>query len=276
MDGGKLPPIPGRRLEPVYPPIGATGSGVGIPTPAQPALSTADFTFGYGDDRPTSTFNPTTQYMAFKDRYREYLQPNNIRSFFLHARDAKRKMANVNKEKVRLTFGTLTVELVNNHRPAQSQRVVLDHELTLYRLTGYIARFLFEQILGDASWGEAARVIINPISAKLGITWEDGADIYLSTLPGTEMFLGEFSYYPLAFMILRIKRGEIPAAMAKKALRQRVDGKLAAQWMVDDVAKVDEAVKKVEQIKPVFNGITETMTAFLRHFGIRMPESPRI
>ncbi|QLA47020.1 N [Telok Forest virus] len=290
MDGNNLPPIPNRG------PIsgatagagfgGATG-GVGyggnvaqpaaggfLPPPPVPGARAqtpaVDFAYGIGDDRPASTFNPNDRYVDFTTRYADQLNADNIRSFFLHARDAKSKMANINKDTVRFTFGTLNVELVNNYRPRVAKRVVFDHELTLYRVTGYLARFLLESIRADARWSEAAVRIINPISAKLGLTWEAGADVYLSTLPGTEMFLGEFHYFPLAFLILRIKRGEIPAQMAAKALRQRVDGRLSAVWMADDVGQVEEAVKKVEQLRPVFSGISATMTAFLRHFGIRV------
>ncbi|WHS68134.1 nucleoprotein [Tai orthobunyavirus] len=271
MEGSQHTAVPGGGYGAVYAGAGTSGAGVIVPTTTQPPIPAPDLSFGYGDDRTTSSFNPTTQYLAFKDRYRTDLQPNNIRSFFLHARDTKRKMANINKEKVRVSFGSLTVELVNNHRPGNQNRVVLDHELTLYRLTGFLARFVLDSIAADASWAEGARVIVNPISAKLGLNWGHGGDIYLSTLPGTEMFLDVFHYYPLAFMILRIRRGEIPATMAKKALRQRVGGKLAAQWMAEDVDKVKAAVQKIEELKPLFSGLTQTMAAFLQNFGIRLP-----
>ncbi|QLA47059.1 N [Ketapang virus] len=239
---------------------------------AQQSLSGADLTFGHGNDRVASTFNPPKQYMAFKDRYKEQLLPDNIRSFFLHAREAKLKMANINKETVRLTFGTLSVELVNNYRPLVAKRVVADHELTLYRLTGYVARFLLEQIAMNPGWADPKVLIkiINPISAKLGLTWDVGADLYLSTLPGTEMFIGDFNYYPLAFIILRIRRGEIPKEMATKALRQKIGDRMSAQWMVEDVKQIESAVAKVESLKPVFTGITATMNNFLQHFGIRV------
>ncbi|QLA46993.1 N [Bakau virus] len=269
MDGGQPTPIwPGS--------IGSANGGFGGTSqaiqPTQQSLSGSDLTFGHGVDRVASTFNPAKQYMAFKDRYKDQLLPDNIRSFFLHAREAKLKMANINKETVRLTFGSLTVELVNNYRPIAPKRVVADFELTLYRLTGYVARFLLEQIAVNASWADPKVLvkIINPISAKLGLTWEVGADLYLSTLPGTEMFIGEFNYYPLAFIILRIRRGEIPKEMATKALRQKIGDRLSGQWMVEDVKLIEAAVSKVENLKPVFTGITATMNNFLQHFGIRI------
>ncbi|AKO90199.1 nucleocapsid protein [Witwatersrand virus] len=235
-----------------------------------PTIRQADITYGVGDDRPASTFNPEVQYLAFVDRYNQVLLIDNIRSFFLHARDAKGKMANINKDKICLNFGTLKLELVNNYRPGVAKRVVADNEYTLYRISGYLARFLLDSYNADPAWRDGMKVIVNPISAKLGITWEAGPEVYLGTLPGTEMFLGHFQYYPLAFLILRIKRGEVPPQMASKALRQRVDGKLSAQWMTEDVQAVKTAVANVEALKPIFSGISATMSSFLSQFGIRM------
>lgn len=233
-------------------------------------MSNPDLIFEDSETVSSSTYNPIREYDTFVAGHREHLTINNCKIFFIRAAKAKAELKKKNQEKVKIAFGTLVVEVVNNHRPGGAQSVVQDSDLTLHRLSGYLARYMLLAAKTNAAAREAAvMTLINPISAKMGISWSAGLEIYLSTLPGTEMFLDDFKLFPLAFILIRIKRGEIPEALAKKALRQRYDGKEASTWMVEDIESVKLAMKKVESIKPTFTGLTATIAKFLEEIGIR-------
>lgn len=228
-------------------------------------------TFSDSDDVSRSTYNPGEEYDTFVDTYREHLTVDNIRIFFLKAAEAKAHMAKVNNEVVEVHFGTLVLPLVNNHKPGRAQREVADSDLTLHRVSGYLAKFVLElyKKLRKSSEREAITSrIINPISAKMGFQWSVGPEIYLSTLPGTEMFLDAFKMYPLAFILLRVKRGEIKIDMAKKAMRQRYGDKEASTWLEEEVDTVKSAIKTVEKLKPTLTGLAASMTKFLQELGI--------
>ncbi|WAD86871.1 nucleocapsid [Botambi virus] len=230
-----------------------------------------DIAFDDAETVSASTYNPAEQQALFVGQNKKDLTVNNVKIFFIRAAKAKAEMAKKNIPKVRIAFGTLIVDLVNNHRPFAAQSVVQDDDLTLHRLSGYLAKWILDAYKGNAAVRETIiTLIVNPISAKMGLNWTHGAELYLSTLPGTEMFLDDFKLYPLAFILIRIKRGEIPETMAKKALRQRYEGKLSAVWMTEEVATVKATMAKVEQIKPVYAGLAATMTRFLQEVGIKI------
>ncbi|QEO75950.1 nucleocapsid protein [Baakal virus] len=235
-------------------------------------MSNPDIVYTDSETASTSTFDPTEQQAAFVAEHGPNLTINNAKIFFIRAAKAKTDMAKRQQAKIKILFGTLELELVNNHRPAATQSVVQDHELTLHRVSGYLAKWLLDQHKASASRREAiVTVVINPISAKMGLTWTNGPEIYLSTLPGTEMFLDDFKLYPLAFILIRIKRGEIPEVLAKKALRQRYAGKTSSTWMTTDITAVKAALAQVERIKPVYSGLAATMTRFLEEVGVKQP-----
>ncbi|QLA46943.1 N [Lednice virus] len=227
--------------------------------------------FSDSDDVSRSSYNPAEEYDSFVDTYKEHLTVDNIRIFFLKAAEAKAQMAKVNNEVVEVHFGTLVLPLVNNHRVGRAQREVADSDLTLHRVSGYLARFVLDMYkrLRKSSEREAITSrIINPISAKMGFQWNVGPEIYLSTLPGTEMFLDAFKMHPLAFILLRVKKGEIKIEMAKKAMRQRYGDKEASVWLEEDIDTVRAAIKTVEKLKPSMTGLAASMTKFLQELGI--------
>lgn len=234
-------------------------------------MSSTVLTYTDTQDVNRSTYNPAEEYDSFVDTYSEDLTVDNIRIFFLRAAKAKAEMAKSDAETIEVHFGTLNVTLVNNHRPGRAQREVADNELTLHRLSGYIARFTLSLYKAQKKAAEREAItsrIVNPISAKMGFTWSVGPEMYLSTLPGTEMFLEAFKMYPLAFILVRVKRGEIKVDMAKKALRQRYGDKEATTWLEEDVDTVKAAIKAVEKLKPTLTGLAATMTKFLQDLGI--------
>ncbi|AKO90191.1 nucleocapsid protein [Koongol virus] len=233
-------------------------------------MADADLVYDGGEIVTSSTYDPRIQYEKFVAKYKEHLTINNAKIFFIKAAKAKSEMAKKKKSRMRIVFGTLDVELVNNHNPSEVQVRVEDEDLTLHRLSGYLALWILNQYKQTAAIREAIiTIIINPISAKMGITWAQGAELYLSTLPGTEMFLSDFKLYPLAFTLVRIKRGEIPEVMAKKALRQQYEGKPSSRWMVEDAPMIKAVIEKVEAIKPAYSGLAATMAKFLQEMGIK-------
>nr|QCY54406.1 nucleocapsid protein [Umbre virus]QCY54409.1 nucleocapsid protein [Umbre virus] len=234
-------------------------------------MDDSKLTYEDTQDVNRSTYNPADEYDTFVGVYREFLTIDNIRIFFINAAKAKAAMAKLKAETVEVSFGTLVVKLVNNHRIGQAQREVADDELTLHRLSGYIAKYTLHLYKNAKKAGEREAIttkIVNPISAKMGFQWSVGPEIYLSTLPGTEMFLDTFKMFPLAFILVRVKRGEIKVEMAKKAMRQKYGDKDASEWLQEDIETVKGAIKTVEKLKPTLTGLAASMTVFLQQLGI--------
>ncbi|AIS74650.1 structural nucleocapsid protein [Calchaqui virus] len=219
----------------------------------------------------SSSYDPKREYDKFISTYGQQLTPANIKCFLLHARTAKARLSKDPAERRTLTFGTWKVEVVNNHYRRAAPITVQDHDLTLHRLSGYIALYCLQASVENAQSFERIRsTVINPISESMGINWQHGAMMYLSTLPGAEMFLTEFQLLPLAFAVVRVKKNLASPETVKKVLRQRYEGRLPGEWMNSELEKVKAAITRVESLHKTFVGVTARMIEFFSALGINL------
>nr|ATB53309.1 structural nucleocapsid protein [Gamboa virus]ATB53311.1 structural nucleocapsid protein [Gamboa virus] len=233
----------------------------------------SDSLYVFDDDSTasSSTYDPTQEYNVFISAHGDQLTPANIKCFFLHARTAKARLAKDPAERRTLTFGSWKVEVVNNHYRRATPITVQDHDNTLHRISGYLALYCLQTSSQNKQNFERIKsVVINPISESMGINWQHGAMIYLSTLPGAEMFLTEFQLLPLAFAVVRVKKNLASPETVKKVLRQRYEGRLPGEWMNSELEKVKAAITKVEALHKTFVGVTARMIEFFTALGINL------
>nr|ADG01817.1 nucleocapsid protein [La Crosse virus] len=219
-------------------------------------------------------FDPDAGYMDFCVKNAESLNLAAVRIFFLNAAKAKAALSRKPERKANPKFGEWQVEVVNNHFPGNRNNPIGNNDLTIHRLSGYLARWVLDQYNenDDESQRELIRTtIINPIAESNGVRWDSGPEIYLSFFPGTEMFLETFKFYPLTIGIHRVKQGMMDPQYLKKALRQRYGTLTADKWMSQKVAAIAKSLKDVEQLKWGKGGLSDTAKTFLQKFGIRLP-----
>nr|AAC55340.1 nucleocapsid protein [Tahyna virus]UEE94595.1 nucleocapsid protein [Orthobunyavirus tahynaense]ADC53402.1 N protein [Tahyna virus]ADC53404.1 N protein [Tahyna virus]ADC53406.1 N protein [Tahyna virus] len=219
-------------------------------------------------------FDPDAGYVDFCIKHGEAINLHSVRIFFLNAAKAKAALARKPERKASPKFGEWQVEVVNNHFPGNRNNPIDNNDLTIHRLSGYLARWVLEQFKEneDAAQRELIKTtVINPIAESNGIRWDNGAEIYLAFFPGTEMFLETFNFYPLTIGIYRVKQGMMDPQYLKKALRQRYGSLTADKWMSQKTTAIAKSLKDVEQLKWGRGGLSDTARTFLQKFGIRLP-----
>ncbi|ACE07178.1 N protein [Pongola virus - SAAr1] len=231
-----------------------------------------DLVFYDVDSVNSNAFDPDAGYVAFSNNHPGALNITTARTFFLNAAKAKGVLRNKPDKKVKPKFGDWEVEIVNNHFPGNRNNTIGEDDLTLHRISGYLARWVLEEhSKDDESEKELIEsTIVNPIAESNGIKWSDGAAIYLSFFPGTEMFLEPFKFFPLAIGIYRVKHKMMDAQFLKKALRQRYGKLTAEKWMATKVKSIGEAVRAVEKLKWGKGGISDAARTFLKKFDIAL------
>ncbi|AMR73393.1 nucleocapsid protein [Kowanyama virus] len=219
----------------------------------------------------TSGFDPNQGYIDFLSQHGDNINLNTIRTFFLNAPKAKASLKNRPERQMRIRFGDWSVIIQNNHFPANRNNILSDNDLTLYRISGYFARHVIGEYKGSNrdSRELIEQTIINPIAESNGIAWSCGAEIYLSFYPGSEMFLKDFKFYPLAIGLYRAKNKDMPAQFLKKTLRQRYGEKTSDVWMVQNKKEIHDAVKRVSQLPWGKSGLSKVAKEFLAEFGIK-------
>ncbi|AKB96257.1 N [Gumbo Limbo virus] len=234
-------------------------------------MSTPLFEFSVEErGQSTSTFDPKQAYANFIDDHREELTLENIRVFLLRANEAKQKLRKSSAKVANLKFGTWKVLVVNNHYPANSSNTVADGELTLHRISGFIAKYLLELYADPENRPGIEELIVNPIAESRGVSWSSSAKVYLSFLPGTEMFLHEFEMLPLAIYIYRAQKGEIDASLLKKPLRQQYKNDSPDKWMKERKVMIQGAVARISKLAWGSAGLSAQAKEFLKEFGISM------
>ncbi|UWX37291.1 Nucleocapside protein [Orthobunyavirus patoisense] len=223
-------------------------------------------------ERTNSEFDPGTAYKLFKDKHGEFLDFPTIGRFYANAKAAKLRLRATEAPRATLRFRDWRVEVVNNHNPRLGQVEVLPTDLTLHRISGFIARHL----LDIANGADQARVldmqdqIANPLALSKGITWNDGPTIYLSFFPGTEMFLDSFKFYPLAIGIYRVQIGDMDAEYLKKALRQQYGALRPNEWAILKKDAIKTAVSHIAALKWGSKGFSQAAQDLLKEFGIKV------
>nr|QRX38879.1 nucleoprotein [Jamestown Canyon virus] len=219
-------------------------------------------------------FDPDAGFVAFMADHGESVSLSAVRIFFLNAAKAKAALARKPERKATPKFGEWQVEIVNNHFPGNRNNPIGNNDLTIHRLSGYLARWVLEHFTtsDDESQRELIRsTIINPIAESNGIHWNNGPEIYLSFFPGTEMFLEIFKFYPLTVGIYRVKHGMMDPQYLKKALRQRYGTLTAEKWMAQKTVLIAKSLKDVEQLKWGRGGLSDAARTFLIKFGVKLP-----
>ncbi|AXY55024.1 nucleoprotein [Ananindeua virus] len=231
-------------------------------------------TFEFGEKNVAqgrNSFIPTEAYAVFLNEYAANLTMENIRIFYLRAYDAKQKLKTTDVRSATLKFGTVKFLVKNNHHDRNANMEIDPHDLTLHRISGFMARYLKHLIDTDRlASAEIQKYIINPIAEALGITWDHGELIYLSFFPGTEMFLEEFKMLPLAIGIYRVQQKQMKAEFLKKHLRQQYGDMPASQWMALKKTEVQNALATVSKLPWTRAGLSAAARTFLAEFGITL------
>ncbi|QLA47065.1 N [Itimirim virus] len=218
-----------------------------------------------------NAFVPEEAYAIFLNENAAQINVDNIRIFFLRAYDAKQKLKRTEARAAALKFGTMKLLIMNNHNPAYTNARLQPTDLTLHRVSGYLARYLKDVMSGNVAGRiEIHKKIINPIAESVGISWENGDDIYLSFFPGTEMFLEKFKLLPLAIGIYRVQQKDMDAEFLKKHLRQQYGDIPASQWMLSMKDDVKNALAIVSKLPWGRAGMSAAARNFLADFGIRL------
>nr|APC23086.1 nucleocapsid [Gan Gan virus] len=235
----------------------------------------ADNDFIFDDDSTTvSTFDPNAGYKYFMSGTVELNLPS-VNAFFKNAAKVKQQMRLKSKKKITMQFKDMIVEITNNNYPGYQNNQLANNDLTVHRLSGYLAKYVIEeyseaQQAGNRKQADIWKGVINPIALSHGVTWEHGHLIYMSFAPGAEMFMDTFSFYPLAIGIFRAKQDPEQAQYLKKALRQRYNGQKAEVWMQKNQKDVQQAVEEVTKLPWTKSSMSEAARQFLSKFGIKI------
>ncbi|AKO90189.1 nucleocapsid protein [Orthobunyavirus guajaraense] len=215
-------------------------------------------------------FVPDLAYAKFVRDHGAVLTPDNVRIFFLRAYDAKQKLKTTTARTANLKFGTATFTVKNNHNERNANIEVEAEDLTLHRISGFLAKYTKESMVDENAADMIREKIVNPIAESLGISWDNGDDVYLSFFPGTEMFLDTFKMLPLAIGIYRVQQKQMKAEFLKKHLRQQYGGLPASQWMSIRKADVKNAVTLISSLPWGKAGLSAAARSFLADFGITL------
>ncbi|QLA47012.1 N [Timboteua virus] len=231
-------------------------------------------TFEFGErsiPEGRNNFVPNDAYAVFLNEHAPNLTLDNMRIFFLRAYEAKQKLKNTEARTATLKFGTVKFQVRNNHHERNANMEIAPTDLTLHRISGFIARFLKDLVeTGVAAEAEIHRKIVNPIAESLGITWDNGNLVYLSFFPGTEMFMEEFRMFPLAIGIYRVQQKQMKAEFLKKHLRQQCGDIPASQWMVTKKVDVQHSLTLISKLPWGRAGLSAAARNFLAEFGITL------
>ncbi|AKO90195.1 nucleocapsid protein [Orthobunyavirus teteense] len=227
-----------------------------------------DYHFTAGDDGG-APFNPMTAYKRFMEVHGKELNLPNIKVFFLKARQAKEIMRSKAKSEMTFTFGSLTLTFKNTHHPSNRHLAVEQDDLTINRVTGFMAHAILLTHRDPKHKDAVEKTIINPIAESKGVTWKEGANVYLSFFPGTEMFMLEFKFFPLAVGLARCHKEKMDTEYLKKPMRQMLtDGTKAQVWLGAKIEEIRKAYKVCMNLKFVKAGFSEAAREFLKEFGL--------
>ncbi|AKO90192.1 nucleocapsid protein [Lukuni virus] len=231
-----------------------------------------DYVFDDPGHVVVSNFIPEESYVTFSAKYSAHLTTANIRIFFLNAGKFKKMLKGNSKQKVQAKFGTLELSLVNTHNPANREVTLLKDDLTLHRVSGFLARkalHLFRTMTFDQQEVFKDEIIM-PLAEKAGVTWLNApcAEMYLGFAPGTEFFLKDFVFYPLAIGIARVKKGLMSPDFLSKTLRQRYGGIAPADWMTVQKSLVKVAVDNVDKFPLMKATAQPHIEQFLLELGL--------
>ncbi|WMC17279.1 nucleoprotein [Parker's Farm virus] len=228
----------------------------------------ADYQFNDAPRRTSSTFDPEAQYARFKTDFGRILTYDIARVFFTKQKAAKAALRGSTKQKVDISFGGMRVTVYNNHNPQNERIDVPDTAYTLHRLSGFIAKWLMEKAADQLQLEAIMETVVVPLAELKGCKWENGAALYLSFCPGTEMFLETFQFFPLAIEIQRVLKDQTNPVFMRKALRQKYGAKTAEEWMESEIDAVKRALETVQQLPWARAGFSAAARTFLSKFNI--------
>ncbi|QLA47049.1 N [Okola virus] len=230
----------------------------------------ADFTYDDEERLQIEPFRPDVA-VAYFDIVHKEIDIKSIKIFFLNAGKLKKSLRMCPKLEVTAKFGDWSVTFKNTHNPALGKVQLAENDLTLHRISGYLAKRLIRWInYGAADKKELVKKeIINPLAEAAGITWNNSnPEFYLSFFPGTEFFLADFQGYPLAITAVRVKKGMLKSDFLQKVLRQKYNGKDPVVWMKDELATIQKAVAEVGKHPLIKMSLLPHINEFLANLGI--------
>nr|QLA46940.1 N [Lukuni virus] [Lukuni virus] len=235
-------------------------------------MNSLDYTFDDPGRIQITNFVPEEEYAAFVQRFHDQLGIDNIRIFFLNAGKFKKMLRTNPKLKVQVKFGTLQVEIVNTHNPMNREVQLMPGDLTLHRLSGFLAKKALQlwSVATIDMREDLKTVLVMPLAEKAGVTWANcgSPEMYLGFAPGAEFFLKDFRFYPLAIGVVRVKKGLMSADYLSKTLRQRYGGIAPADWMTVHKAMVKSAVDHVDKFPLMKTTAQPHVEQFLTELGL--------
>nr|QLA46887.1 N [Orthobunyavirus tacaiumaense] [Orthobunyavirus tacaiumaense] len=236
-------------------------------------MSGIDFIYDDPGRIQQSDFVPREEYAIFCSKFALLLTLQNLRIFFLNAGKLKSAMKQSVKRKIKAKFGTLEVEITNTHNRAFTDVKLEKGEITLHRLSGFLARKILD-LYTAGNYDLQAQIkaeIVMPLAEVAGVNWENAnPEIYLSFAPGSEFFLADFKFYPLAIGIARVKKDLMKPEFLAKLLRQRYGSMTPGEWMKTHAVAVQSAVAKIEEYPLMKVNSRPHVEEFLKAMGLPM------
>ncbi|AKO90201.1 nucleocapsid protein [Matruh virus] len=247
----------------------AESSPISLAAAALDVDDAIDYQFTTGDDGG-APFNPTEAYKKFINDHQGQLTLENINVFFLKAKEAKEMMKAKAKSTMTFSFGKLTITFKNTLHPANRHSVKAEQDdLTINRVSGFLALVILLTHRDEKQKAKVEAIIKNPIAESKGVGWKDGPNVYLSFFPGTEMFMLEFKFYPLAVGLVRCHKEKMDTEYLKKPMRQMLtDGTRAQDWLANRIGEIRSAYKVCSSLKFSKSGFSEAAREFLKEFEL--------
>ncbi|AIN55746.1 nucleocapsid protein N [Rio Preto da Eva virus] len=230
------------------------------------------FNFETDDVITSNTFNPEVLYQSFTiEVMQASSDPIKVATiFFKRMKSIKDKMKQVTMRNIPMKFFDVEVTVVNTYNNTFGDPAIGDSDYTLNRLSGCLARFVFESY---TSGNAAQRLMIlgsvkNPLAIVKGVRTEN-FKLYMAFSAGAEMFLDTFGLLPLAITLRRVEADDAPASVLHKVLKQRLDGMPAVEWQKPaTVSKLKDAMAAVAGLSWKHSKLSDESVDFLKKAGV--------
>nr|ASY08205.1 nucleocapsid protein [Orthobunyavirus tacaiumaense] len=234
-------------------------------------MSGIDFIYDDPGRVQQSDFVPREEYAVFCSKFALFLILQNIRIFFLNAGKLKSALKLSPKRKIKAKFGTLEVEIVNTHNRSFADSKLEKGDITLHRLSGFLAKKVLD-LYNAGTFDLQTQIkteIIIPLAEVAGVNWSNSTpEIYLSFCPGSEFFLADFKFYPLAIGIARVKKDLMKPEFLAKLLRQRYGNMTPGEWMKTHSVSVQSAIAEIEKYPLMKVSSRPHVEEFLKALGL--------
>ncbi|AIN55743.1 nucleocapsid protein N [Pacui virus] len=239
-----------------------------------------NFIFETDDVINSNTFNPEELYAMFR-RDLIPLSSDGIKVaaiFFKRMKVIKDRMKSCQTLMIPLKLFDMEFTVVNTYGAIVERLDVKDSDFTLNRLSGCLARYVYEVYMESDQTQKALikESIKNPLAIVKGVRPDD-FKLYMAFSAGTEMFLDTFGLLPLAITLRRVETDDAPSSVLNKVLKQRLGGMQAIEWQKPgNVKLLKEAMIAVNAVSWRHSKVTDEAIDFLKKAGIAISTITKI